>query len=98
MDKIFKALNYVHSAGIIHHDIKLENIMFKNKDDYSSLVIIDFGLSQKSSNLVMKISGTPGYMAPEIWNLASVDSSLPSAKKYDRRIDMFSCGIIYFYL
>lgn len=53
----------------MHRDIKLENIIFAEKDDLESLKIIDFGLSVYEYDKVSNhICGTPGYMAPEILN------------------------------
>jgi len=46
MKQLLSAINYLHKVlKIIHYDLKLENIMFANKDDLTSLKIIDFGLS-----------------------------------------------------
>ena len=42
---LVKTLNYLHSNKIIHRDIKPENIIFRNKLDFKSAVISDFGLS-----------------------------------------------------
>ena len=42
-----KALSFIHSQNIIHHDIKPENVLFANKRDYSTLKLIDFGLAAK---------------------------------------------------
>jgi len=39
------ALSYLHSYGIIHRDLKLENIMMTSKEENSVPKIVDFGLS-----------------------------------------------------
>jgi len=43
---IASALYYLHSFGIVHRDIKLENILMADKGDNSELKIVDFGLSK----------------------------------------------------
>lgn len=42
---MFVGLDYLNKIGIIHRDIKLENILFKTADDINSLKIIDLGLA-----------------------------------------------------
>jgi calcium-dependent protein kinase len=66
--KVFSALNYLHRNKICHRDIKLENVLFKDKEN-SDIKLIDFGLSVKVSEMEEgkgKTVGTPLYLAPEI--------------------------------
>jgi calcium-dependent protein kinase len=69
---VIKALIHCHSNGIIHRDIKLENIMFNTNEitDFSDIQIIDFGLSKKLDNsfgLLSTIVGSPYFTAPEVF-------------------------------
>ena len=55
----------MHSKGIMHRDLKLENIMI---DEKGFVKIIDYGLAKmlKSDELAMSYCGTPEYLAPEM--------------------------------
>lgn len=44
--QIAAAIYYIHSYGIAHRDMKLENIMMVDKGDHSELKLVDFGLSK----------------------------------------------------
>jgi serine/threonine protein kinase len=59
------AVGYLHNKGIMHRDLKLENILV---DETGYLKIIDYGLAKTlESNQVSKtFCGTPEYLAPEM--------------------------------
>lgn len=88
--QIIEAVNYLHSHGVCHRDIKPDNIMFSSIEEDSSIKLIDFGLSKifsidqwQNSNIV----GTPMYMAPEVFQ-----------GKYNEKCDIWSCGVILYIL
>jgi len=87
--QLIKGLEDCHNVGVLHRDIKAQNIMF---DARCNLKIIDFGfahLKQNSADLIAEnyVCGTRGYQAPEI--LARTPTTGFSA-------DIFSAGVLLF--
>ncbi len=85
--QIGDALQEAHSKGIVHRDIKAENIMVNQKNQ---IKVMDFGLAKlKGSMKLTRTSSTVGtlaYMSPEQIQGGEVDS----------RSDLFSFGILLF--
>ncbi|CAD8144593.1 unnamed protein product [Paramecium pentaurelia] len=94
MKGLLEGLNYIHSMGIMHRDLKLENILFKEPDNYDSVVIADFGLATKIDQkpFLYTKCGTPGFVAPEVINLKDDQLS------YGSVCDMYSLGVILYIL
>jgi len=87
---IVSGLQYLHSWGIVHRNIKPENLLYENLAEDSSLKISDFGLSSILSPEVdmTSVCGSPGYTAPEILK----------GERYGKPGDMWSLGVIAYIL
>ncbi|MCC6466216.1 MAG: protein kinase [Planctomycetes bacterium] len=90
---IGKALNYAHQQGVIHRDLKPDNILYSERHNVMKLV--DFGLArifdeQQDVHLTRTgmVVGTPHYMSPE----------QVSGKALDQRSDVYSFGATLYYL
>src|SRR5216117_2616872 len=83
--QVARALAYAHKGGIVHRDIKPDNIMF---DEHGQAVVTDFGIAKaatggKLTGTGMSI-GTPHYMSPE----------QARAQALDGRSDIYSLGVV----
>ena len=58
-----EGLNFLHRHNIVHQDIKPDNVLIDNEDNY---VLTDFGITGQADKEIK--GGTPAYMAPEFFN------------------------------
>ncbi|CAD8189500.1 unnamed protein product [Paramecium octaurelia] len=85
MKRLLKGVKHLHKLGIIHRDLKLDNIVLENENDIKSIKIIDFGFAVEFGYQNIMRCGTPGYMAPEILN----------QEDYNELVDIYSLGSVF---
>jgi serine/threonine-protein kinase len=97
--QVTRALAYAHSRGVIHRDVKPENILL---GDFGEVYLADWGIARVNPESTLQIhsegsvpppgvsdpAGTIGYMAPEVLS-AKWDS-------VDHRIDLFALGVVLY--
>ena len=84
-----RALSAVHAAGLVHRDVKAQNVIRENG---GRLVLMDFGTGREElrspSGAVENLTGTPLYLAPEV-----LDGQLTTAQS-----DVYSLGVLLYHL
>jgi eukaryotic-like serine/threonine-protein kinase len=94
--QVAKALSKVHAAGLLHRDIKPDNIFLCEGEEDTFVKLLDFGIAKSSrvdqgdgsldgETKTGQIVGTPFYMSPE---------QVTAQKKIDHRADLWALGIV----
>lgn len=92
--KIAKTIKYLHSNGVAHYDIKLENILVSNpKEKYPHIILSDFGFAEEwkvqdgTTPLVKFKKGSWNYASPELFSCIEYPITAP---------DIWSMGVCLF--
>ena len=95
--KVCAGVQHAHQKGVIHRDLKPQNILVGDAQGTTIPKIIDFGLARATDQMTVQHSlfteqgvviGTPEYMAPE--------QADPSATDIDTRTDIYSLGVVLY--
>lgn len=92
ISQLLEAMSYLHTAYIVHRDIKPDNMLLASLRPVKSntLKLIDFGLSSRRGSIDRAVRlkhGTPDFMSPEALDFAS-----------DSKTDIWSCGVTMYNL
>jgi serine/threonine-protein kinase len=86
---VAEALGYAHGAGVVHRDVKAENILIDRGS--SRALVTDFGIARVAEAAPLTatgtVLGTVHYMSPE----------QVAGERVDRRSDVYSLGVVAFY-
>ena len=86
LSQLITATRYIHDFGIVHRDLKLENIMMSDVTNNAKPKLVDFGLARiiSPNETANEPFGTLGYVAPEVLK----------KKPYSFSCDVWSIGCI----
>ncbi|HWB81546.1 MAG TPA: serine/threonine-protein kinase, partial [Nannocystaceae bacterium] len=68
-----KGLGATHARGMVHCDVKPQNLVLVQRGRYEQLVVVDFGIAQKIGARPDTICGTPEYISPEQIDRSALD-------------------------
>lgn len=89
-ERVLSAIRYMHDNGVVHRDLKFENIMFESSRNDASVKIIDFGLSKK-------FLGSPGIMTDRVGTIYTMAPQVLQGM-YSSKADIWSIGVIAYML
>jgi len=88
-ERILDALDYIHTRGVVHRDMKPENVMV---DEHDNIKLIDFGIAGSVGSRRLTFAkfsptmGTPDYISPE----------QVKGQRGDARSDLYALGVMFY--
>lgn len=99
--RVLSGLQYMHSEGYVHRDVKPANIVLAVPGDFATAVIVDVGMAERwldasGRNTRAKLAGTRGYMPPEAFTEASASAQREATLRPEG--DLWAAGALAYEL
>ncbi|XGW28424.1 hypothetical protein V3C99_008306 [Haemonchus contortus] len=89
--QVLEGVDYCHQRGVVHRDMKPENLLLASKAKGAAVKLADFGLAievGQDTEAWFGFAGTPGYLSPEVLK----------KDPYGKPVDIWACGVILYIL
>lgn len=95
-DNLIRAVAYMHTQGVLHLDLKPQNIMVYRQGDTTSVKIIDFGMAQMADKVLFTTAGgTKGFSAPEQFEADYTPEPYSDVYSVGRILELIAPGGVY---
>lgn len=94
MEQAARGIAEMHQNGCVHRDLKLENILYSDFQEYGGGILVkvaDFGLSSTESDVKCGAAGNPAHQPPEV---RTNPNSIDAAAKQGAQADVWGLGIM----
>ncbi|NP_001368770.1 Protein kinase domain-containing protein [Caenorhabditis elegans] len=89
---VLSAIEFMHDENLVHRNLKAENILIFDANDYSKVKVTDFGLTRKVDTTVKYLEYVNNYHAAEL-----CDTVVNEKLVVNKSTDIWALGIIFFY-
>lgn len=97
--QLLRGVQCLHDNQFVHRDLKPGNVLVVNEGPNWHVKIGDFGVSKRYERTALQSKvGTPLYLAPELLGLYPPGMTLQKLRLYTHRVDIWSLGVMVFYL
>ncbi|KAJ1363905.1 hypothetical protein KIN20_023868 [Parelaphostrongylus tenuis] len=89
---VLSAVEFMHNENLVHRNLKAENILLFDSNDFSKAKLTDFGLTRKVDSAVKYLEYVNNYHAPEL-----CETVVNEMLTVNKSIDIWALGVIFYY-